>query len=264
MRAIIGSFPASFMRWREIAGRFSSWTDFDRRNCAKIADMKQQRDWEQLEADLSRRFDVINDTALVAGREYRILRPRSADDLIDEEAFEHDERLPYWAEIWPSAVLLASRVAELSGNGRRCIELGAGCGLPSLVAAAVGFEVTVSDYYPECLEFIELNAWHNQLTGVHTRMVDWREFPADLKSFDLVIGGDVLYEAQYPKLLAASVAQTLKPEGEAIITDPSRSTARTFEQECRQIGLLVQREAPMAAEHGQVRHVVDTYRIRHS
>ena len=135
--------------------------------------------------------------------------------------------------------------------------------LPSLVAAAAGFEVTVSDYYTESLEFIELNAWHNQLSGVRTRMVDWRDFPEDLQGFDLVIGGDVLYESHYPQLVAKAVFRTLAPAGEAIITDPSRSTAQSFEQECRELGLLVQRETPTAAEHGQVRHVVDTYRIRH-
>ena len=37
----------------------------------------------------------------------RSLRPPSADELIDEAAFDEDEFLPYWAELWPSGVALA-------------------------------------------------------------------------------------------------------------------------------------------------------------
>ena len=32
-----------------------------------------------------------------------VARPRSAEDLIDEDDYARDERLPYWAELWPSA-----------------------------------------------------------------------------------------------------------------------------------------------------------------
>lgn len=225
--------------------------------------MEQHRDWQEIEADLRHRFDVIDDEVEIAARRYSVLRPRSADDLIDEEAFDRDERLPYWAEIWPSAVLLAGHVAKLAGSGRRCLELGAGCGLPGLVAAAVGFEVTISDYYPEALEFVELNAWRNQLENVHTRMIDWRAFPNDMPPFDLVIGGDVLYEAKFAELIAAGVKQTLAPAGEAIVTDPSRKTAEVFESTCRESGLRVRREPPIPTEHGGVQHSVVTYRVCH-
>jgi hypothetical protein len=30
-----------------------------------------------------------------------LLRPESPEALIDEEAFDEDEFLPYWAELWP-------------------------------------------------------------------------------------------------------------------------------------------------------------------
>jgi len=38
---------------------------------------------------------------------YRVTHPAAADALIDEKEFARDERLPYWADIWPSAVALA-------------------------------------------------------------------------------------------------------------------------------------------------------------
>ena len=225
-----------------------------------FVNMSQYR--QQCVADLHRRFDVIDDAVRIAGRRFELLRPRSADDLLDAAECEREDRLPYWAEIWPSAVVLAERLAELSGDGRRCLELGAGCGLPSLVAAAVGFKVTASDYHAAALRFVEVNAWHNKLFGIDTRLVDWHDVPEDLPSFDLVVGADVLYESHYPKLVAAAIDGTLAPEGEAIITDPTRTTAETFVDECQRRALIVCRQRPKTAKHAAMQHVVDTYQIR--
>ena len=56
-----------------------------------------------LEQALRRRFDVIEHRISVQGRIFDLRHPRSADDLISDEEFNRDERLPYWAEVWPSA-----------------------------------------------------------------------------------------------------------------------------------------------------------------
>ena len=72
----------------------------------------------------------------VAGVELTLLRPESPEALIDEEAFAHDEFLPYWAELWPAATALAEALPDVGGCG--VVELGCGLGVPSLVAAARG------------------------------------------------------------------------------------------------------------------------------
>ena len=79
---------------------------------------------------------------------------RSADELIDEEAFDEDEFLPYWAELWPSGVALAERVAELDLRGARVLELGAGLGLPSLAAALGGADVLATDWAEDAVELL--------------------------------------------------------------------------------------------------------------
>lgn len=225
--------------------------------------MSQSRNWEQIVADLKRRFDATLDTVRIGDRRFEFFRPRSADRLLDEALLDRDAALPYWAEVWPSSIVLAERVAELTGDGRRCLELGAGCGLSSLVAAAAGYEVTASDYCAEALEFVALNAWHNKLRAIHTKIVDWHDLPDDLRTFDLVIGGDVLYESHHPNLVAAAIERALSREGEAIVTDPSRATAVTFEIECRKRALVVHRDPPRTTKYAAMRHVVDTYWIRH-
>ena len=48
-----------------------------------------------------RPFQMMKTEVQVAGRQLVIHRPKNADDLIFEEEFTRDERLPYWAEVWP-------------------------------------------------------------------------------------------------------------------------------------------------------------------
>ena len=163
--------------------------------------------------ELRRRFDVIEHRISVAGRIITLLHPRSADDLIDEDDFNRDERLPYWAEIWPSAYVLAQRIARENGrsSGRpsRLLELGCGSGLAVVTALAAGFDVTAVDYYPAALEFVKVNAELNGLPPPQIRVVDWRNYPDDLRDFDVVIAADVLYETGYCRLIAEAFRQSL-------------------------------------------------------
>jgi hypothetical protein len=50
-------------------------------------------------------------------RPLRMVHPRNAEALIDEGDFARDERLPYWAEIWPSAYTLARVLTGQLGEG---------------------------------------------------------------------------------------------------------------------------------------------------
>jgi len=86
---------------------------------------------------------LIEEEVVLAGRTLTLLRPPSADELIDEQAFAAEEFLPYWAELWPSGVALAEHVATRDVRGLRVLELGAGLGYPSL-AAALGGRSSVS------------------------------------------------------------------------------------------------------------------------
>src|SRR4051812_32177901 len=87
-----------------------------------------------------------------------LLRPPSADELIDEERFADDEFMPYWAELWPSGVELARAVAACDVAGLRVLELGCGLGLPSLVAATLGAQVLATDWAEDALALLRENA----------------------------------------------------------------------------------------------------------
>src|ERR1700761_3834909 len=100
----------------------------------------------------------------VAGRSITVVHPASAEDLIDERDFERDERLPYWAELWPSSRVLGERLLESNGGGRTLLELGCGAGLVAACASLAGYDVTATDYYEDALSFARVNAWRNGAT----------------------------------------------------------------------------------------------------
>src|SRR4051794_41804299 len=83
-------------------------------------------------------LDLVEETIALGARELSVLRPRDPEALLDEEAFEHEEYLPYWAELWPSGLWLARHVAGLDLAGKRVLELGCGVALPSFAAALGG------------------------------------------------------------------------------------------------------------------------------
>jgi predicted nicotinamide N-methyase len=125
----------------------------------------------------------------VGGLELSLLRPDSPEALIDEEAFERDEFLPYWAELWPAARALASALPQV--DGLDVVELGCGLGLPSLAAAAHGARVTATDWAADAVELLGRNAARNGLR-VTVEQRDWRD--AWAARFDLALAADVLYE----------------------------------------------------------------------
>jgi 2-polyprenyl-3-methyl-5-hydroxy-6-metoxy-1,4-benzoquinol methylase len=211
---------------------------------------------------LRSRFVVVEHVLSLGGRTYELLKPRSPDELINDADFNRDERLPYWADVWPSALALAERVAAERGQGRRCLELGCGVGYVCAAAAQAGFDVVATDYYADALEFTVVNALRNGLAGPTTRLVDWREFPYDLGRFDLVVAADVLYERAYPALIAAALNQTLAPAGLGLVADPGRRGAEPFAIECRARELSIRRLSQAVHYNGSVRHTVDLYEIR--
>ena len=58
--------------------------------------------------DALRSFDLVQEVVTAGPHRFEILKPRTADDLISEDEYSVDERLPYWAELWPSAQVLAA------------------------------------------------------------------------------------------------------------------------------------------------------------
>lgn len=217
---------------------------------------------DALRLELTRRFRTTESTLCVGDRELSLLHPVSAEDLINEADFERDERLPYWADIWPSGRLLAAYVRQLPGAGRTLLELGCGAGLVATAAALAGFDVCATDYYDDALRFTKLNVAANTRQIARTRLVDWREMPTDLGRFDYVVGSDVLYERPYGELVARAIDVTLKRHGEAIIADPGRIAADEFVRDAAERGLQVVSREEVPFVEGSIRQRISFYRLK--
>lgn len=190
-----------------------------------------------------------------------VLRPPSAEALIDEADFARDERLPYWADLWGSAVALGRMVRAESGAGRSLLELGCGLGVGALAALAAGYRVTATDYYEDALAFARVNAWRNLGRVPETRLLDWRALPEDLPRYDRVIAADVLYERPYGALVAETLRRTLVADGIATVADPGRLGLAGFLDECAARGLSVNDLAVIPYAAGSVRQEIKLFTV---
>ena len=214
-----------------------------------------------LREELTRRFRTVTRDLELAGRTLSLLMPANADELISEADFDRDERLPYWADLWPSARVLGEELAVLRLVGHRVLELGCGLGVVSIGAVLGGATVTATDYYEEATRFARLNVHDATGTTIATRMVDWTALPRDLGKFDLVIASDVLYEHRYASLVARAIAATLVRGGEAIVADPGRIALREFLDECEALGLEHEGDARPFVD-GEIRQTVTLWKLR--
>jgi len=221
-----------------------------------------ERSWEHDLDQLRARFDVVETTFRCGAREFTLAHPRNADELITEEDFERDERLPYWADVWPSSQVLADHVVRHKGNGRRALELGCGSGLVACALSAAGYAVTATDYYADALAFTHNNVWRNTGRRIATRLVDWRDLPRDLGRFSVVVASDVLYEHTHGELVSDALLATLDDEGYALIADPGRLSVQTFLDCAEESGMALTDQWANPIGEGKMKQTVTLYALR--
>jgi predicted nicotinamide N-methyase len=194
--------------------------------------------------------DVVEEVIPLYGRDLRLLRPRDSEALLDEHAFEHEEFLPYWAELWPSSLALAHAIGGRALRGARTLELGCGLGLASIAAALAGGRVLATDWSTAAIAITETNAERNG-AWLETLVCSWTA-PDPLIArapWDLVIGSDLLYEQRNVETLL----ELLPRLGEhVILADPGRQPAQRFVAAARdewEIDSRAVRELPNGAVH---------------
>ncbi len=85
----------------------------------------------------------------IGDRDLSVLHTDAVLSLDEETRFLNatERRVPYGAVLWPAAIALAHEIATRAAEfrGKTVLELGAGTGLPGIVAAAVGASVIQTD-----------------------------------------------------------------------------------------------------------------------
>jgi predicted nicotinamide N-methyase len=173
----------------------------------------------------------------------RIARPADFDRLLDAAAGDPEQNLPYWAEIWPSGVALASAVTwdAVAARGKRVLELGCGLGVTAIAALRAGADLLVTDYAPEALALCRMNALDNTGHEPHSLRLNWRASSPELIAtagggFPLLLAADVLYESRDVEPLLALVDAITTPGGELWLAEPGRPPAARFVDGLRESG----------------------------
>jgi len=164
-----------------------------------------------------------------------------------------------WSRIWGSGNLLGEAILGLESlQGTQCLEVGAGMAISSLVASRLGAQVVSTDVSTDALELAEINADDNSIS-LRTKRLDWYNLDDFLEEelairnpethegdkrekvqFDLILGSDILFIGQHVRPVAQCVGELLRDGGVALISDPCRPCAETFEDELINLGFAVQ------------------------
>lgn len=198
-------------------------------------------------------YDVLN----IAGQEVKVFAATNIDELLDHliskgEGHDdvQDERIPYFVELWPSAIRLAELILEgsIKLEGRSVIEIGCGSGLAGLAAGLAGTEsVLLTDYLPDALEFAR-NMWNlNLKRPAMTALLDWRDPVVDAP-YDVILAADVAYEERNFQPLIDTFNKILAPNGVIYLTEPSRAVAKPF------VGMLQENGFTLSTESASVFH----------
>ena len=164
----------------------------------------------------------------LGGREWGILHTSAVLSHGDEARYlgEMRERLPYGVVLWPAAIALAHEVAARADDfrGRRVLELGAGTGLPGIVASSLGARVVQTDRQELAMAVCRRNGERNGTGGIEHRLVDWMEWE-DAERYDWIIGSDILYGETLHPHLRRIFEQNLAPGGRVLLSDPFRAVS---------------------------------------
>lgn len=148
---------------------------------------------------------------------------------LQQKLLHDDTPFPYWAKVWAAAVGLGYFINEQPGfvQDKTVIELAAGLGLPSLVAAKWAKTVCCSDYLQAPLNVVKASADHYNIKNINYKIIDWFNMPKDITT-DVLLLSDINYEPTCFATLLSIVQQFLAKGTTIILSTPQRLLAKPF------------------------------------
>ena len=190
----------------------------------------------------------------LGGQAYTILHTGAVLTFLDEQILlsERETRLPYGVALWPSAIALAHEIAGRAdeARGRHVLELGAGTGLPGIVAASLGAHVVQTDRQQAALSLCRLNAERNGVRIVEHRLADWAAW-TDTTRYDWIIGADILYAAAMHPHLTRIFESNLAPGGRVLLSDPFRRASFALLESLETAGWAIAASRWTVGEEGE-------------
>lgn len=151
---------------------------------------------------------------------------------------------PIFGIVWPSGMVLARHMLDYDIEGRRVLEIGCGIGLASLVLNHREADITATDYHPEAGGFLNENVRLNEGNVIPFVRTGWADESDELGEFDLIIGSDLLYEAEHVELLSRFIDHHARDHCEVVIVDPGRGNHARFTKRMVGLGYSHRQEPP--------------------
>ena len=150
-------------------------------------------------------------------------------DVIKAQYRNANTSFPYWSQLWPAALALAIFLEQHTHfiHGKRILELGAGLGLPALVAAAHAASVFCSDREPAAVKAASRSANENGLENFKAGVLNWEDLPPGLDA-DILLLSDVNYNPASFEQLHLLVELWLQKGRTIILATPQRLMAGPF------------------------------------
>lgn len=193
------------------------------------------------------RIDTKKQTFQLADLSTEIYRITNAEDLIEaffelEETDEkyQDEQLPYWADLWHSAIALGHFLVKenMIQPNMKVTEIGCGLGFSGIVASQLGARVIFTDYIQEAIDFAKKNWELNEAAPAKFELMDWRKPKLEFAA-DLILAADVAYEKSAFKPLILTFKALCASGKTILLSDPNRKNTRPFMLSLREEGFEV-------------------------
>jgi|GEM_PF-340848 len=174
-------------------------------------------------------YETTTNELVINGRKFQVLLPKDLTRFINAQDVFHE--FPLWAKIWPASWVLAAYLAEMPvASAKRFVEIGAGTGLVSIVAAAYGHSITLTESNPDALQFAHANACINGCPQLPIVELDWNR-PQLKDSVDYIVASEVTYKKEDLPPLVSLFKNCLNPGGEVILAGEMRRVSKDFYQQ---------------------------------
>ncbi|MFT3979668.1 MAG: methyltransferase [Ferruginibacter sp.] len=136
---------------------------------------------------------------------------------------------PFWAKLWPSSLALCHYLEQhpFLIRNKTIMEIGAGLGLPSLLAAYYAAKVICTDNEPEAVRTVQQSVLLNGLQNIECREFDWR-YAGSLEASDVILLSDINYNPSDFPLVMSLLKAMLAKQVEIILSTPQRLMAKPF------------------------------------
>lgn len=193
--------------------------------------------------------------------------PKYIDKLVGSAKHGQTVELPLWAKIWPSCLFLGYFLNQFPfKDDDELLEIGAGVAVIGLVAAKRGFRVTITDLEDDALLFATINALKNDV-GNNLSIVK-ADFTKDClgKTFDHIIGCEVLYNEKTYEPLADFVEKHLssRTDSEVVLAMDEKREGRAFFNRAKESFDMMKKNFCFTDKESGEEQSINLFRMRRS